>query len=359
MDEKIIKVLLIEDDEDDYIILRNILSGIGNVKYDLDWVKDRKEALGLIKDNDYDVFLMDYRLGEFTGIDLIDDLKQQGYETPIIMMTGQGNFETDMLAMKHGANDYLEKEKLDRRRLERAIRYAIQQSEMMKALKRSEKKLRALSTRILETQENERRSIARELHDSVGSDLAAIKYALEQKWSCMKERLSPDYGLPMEQIIELICRSIEEIRNISSNLRPSVIDDLGILAAIRSLCSEFQKIYSSIKIEHVLEIDEHDLPEPQKIVIYRLVQEALNNVSKHSGADNVQIHLTKNSNGIELCVQDNGQGFNKETILSDENEKEGLGLQGMKERTELSNGTFEIWSEKGKGTKILVRWPIY
>jgi signal transduction histidine kinase len=101
------------------------------------------------------------------------------------------------------------------------------------------------------------------------------------------------------------------------------------------------------------------LPEPQKIVIYRLVQEALNNVSKHSGADHVQIHLIKNSNGIKLCVQDNGRGFNKETILSDENEKEGLGLQGMKERAELSNGTFEIWSEKGKGTGILVRWPIY
>jgi len=340
MNKEPIKVLLIEDDEDDYIIFRNILSGIGNVRYDLDWVKGRDEALGLIQDKDYDVCLMDYRLGAFTGVELMEELVQQGYETPIIMLTGQGDFETDMLAMQQGAYDYLEKAKLDRRSLERAIRYTIQQSKMLKALKRSEKKLRALSTRILETQENERRFIARELHDSVGSDLAAIKYALEQKWSRMKDESSPDFGLPMEQLIDLACRAIDEIRNISGKLRPTVLDDLGILAAIRSLCSEFQKIYSSIKIEHLIDIQDYALPEPQKIVIYRLV------------------HLIKNSDRIELSVQDNGRGFDREAMISDENEKAGLGLKGMKERTELSNGSFEIWSEKGRGTRIRALWPV-
>lgn len=109
----------------------------------------------------------------------------------------------------------------------------------------------------------------------------------------------------------------------------------------------------------MIEIDEHDLPEPQKIVIYRLIQEALNNISKHSCADNVQIRLIKNSDWIELSVCDDGRGFNREAILANENENIGLGLQGIKERAEFSKGSFEVWSKQVKGTRILVRWPIY
>jgi signal transduction histidine kinase len=141
------------------------------------------------------------------------------------------------------------------------------------------------------------------------------------------------------------------------DLRPSILDDLGILATLTWFSREFPKTYSNIRIDKVIDIQENEVPDTLKTVIYRISQEALNNIAKHSNADLVRLSLEKKEGKIKLIIQDNGMGFNLEGILSTERSKRGLGLTSMRERTELSGGSFSINSTIGTGTIIEAVWP--
>jgi signal transduction histidine kinase len=300
---------------------------------------------------------MDYRLGKRDGIQLTRDFVRQGFRSPIIFLTGIGNHDVDIQAMKEGAKDFLEKANLRPELLERSIRYAVDHSKTLAALRETQKQLRFLSAKLLETQENERKLIARELHDSVGANLTAIKYGLEEKGLRMAKDNSNE-GIPLDQIISIVTDSIEEIQRISSDLTPPALDDIGILAAIQSLCREFQEVYKGIQIETRINIREEEVRETLKIIIYRIMQEALNNVFKHSGADTVRVALRKTGHLLELYIKDNGHGFEMKDTSSPEDQTGGMGLLSMTERTELSNGELEILSEKGRGTVIMARWPL-
>jgi signal transduction histidine kinase len=301
---------------------------------------------------------MDYRLGERDGIQLTGDFLRRGFQAPIILLTGLGSHDVDIKAMREGAVDYLEKNDLNPKLLERSIRYAIDHAKTLAALRESERQLRILSARLLEAQENERKIIAQELHDSIGSSLTALRYGLEEKLHRMGEESSPPEGISLEQLISIVRDTIDEAHKISSNLRPSALDDMGLLAAIRSTCRELQEVYEGIQIEIRIDLQEEDVQEALKIVIYRVLQEALNNVFKHSGAETVHVSLAKTERFLELSIKDDGQGFDPREKLAHGGETGGMGLLGMKERAELSNGTFEITSEKGKGTIIKAKWPV-
>ena len=161
----------------------------------------------------------------------------------------------------------------------------------------------------------------------------------------------------LKSIIPTVQQAIEESRRIQTNLRPSMLDDLGILTTLDWHCREFQKTFSHIRIEKEMDLSENDVPQSLKTVIYRISQEALNNIAKHSKADLITLSLRKNDGPIELTVQDNGQGFDMERIFSMESTRKGLGLGSMRERTELSGGAFTIESSQGKGTTIRASWP--
>ena len=128
----------------------------------------------------------------------------------------------------------------------------------------------------------------------------------------------------LETIIPILQENIEEARRIQLGLRPSILDDLGILPTITWFCREFQKTYSAIRIETEIEIEEEEVHPLLKTTIYRLMQEALNNVAKHSKADLVDLTLRKTTDKIELIIQDNGQGFDVGEALSVESTKEGI-----------------------------------
>jgi signal transduction histidine kinase len=162
----------------------------------------------------------------------------------------------------------------------------------------------------------------------------------------------------LEKIIDLVRETMEEAQRMATNLRPSILDDMGILAAIQWVARKFQEIYSNVIIKTDLGISEVDIPEPLKIVILRIVQEALNNIAKHSKADSIYVGLKRNGTGLELIVEDNGKGFHPEKIQSKSNPEGGMGLNGMRERAELYKGTFRIDSEKGKGSILQVFWPL-
>lgn len=358
MQKQVVKVLLVEDDEDDYVIIRDLLREIVGWRFDLEWVSRYQEALEKAKGTEYDICLLDYRLGEHNGLELLSHLQQMGLKTPIIILTGKGDQAIDLQAMRQGAYDYLEKGSLNSEHLGRSIRYAIEHSKTLEALKRSESQLRLLSAKLLEAQENERKIIAQELHDSIGASLTAIRYGLEEKLHRMGEKNAPSEGISLEQIISMVRDTMEETHRISSNLRPSILDDMGLLKTIGWLCRRFEEVYSGIRIEKAIEVKEEDVPEPLKIVIYRITQEATNNAAKYSKADTISISLSKTKDAIELSVEDDGRGFDRVPELSHDNQMGGMGLAGMKERAQLSNGSFEIVSGKGKGTVIRVRWPL-
>ncbi len=226
------------------------------------------------------------------------------------------------------------------------------------ALRESENQLRHLSFQLLSAQENERKSVAQELHDSIGQTLAAIKFGTEKAIEQLNERAWKTTKQPLEAVISMVQNGIEEVRRIQMDLRPSTLDDLGILATISWFCREFQTIYSEIHVEQQIDIQEDDVPDPLKTIIYRVLQEALNNVAKHSGADLVRLSLRRANGEIKLTIEDNGLGFDLEDVLSVESSKRGIGVSSMKERIELSGGSFAIESAPGAGTTIRGAWPL-
>jgi signal transduction histidine kinase len=223
-------------------------------------------------------------------------------------------------------------------------------------VKESKKQIRVLSSKLLEAEERERNLIARDLHDIIGSRLTAIKYSLE------KEIDEKDSGLTskkksLEKIVTLLQETIKENKRIYRSLRPPILDDLGILKTITWFLRQFQEIYSEIEITANLDAQEDEIPESLKIVIYRVLLEALNNVAKHCGQGNVQVGLTKEGDKLLLFIQDDGPGFNLEEAIESEEPTAGLGIASMRERVELFNGTYEIQSSKQKGTRIIASWP--
>ena len=237
------------------------------------------------------------------------------------------------------------------------IALGIQRQRAEEAFRRSGEELRLLSSQLLTAQETERGRIARELHDGIGQSLSAIKFRVEDALGQLAKGSTESTVSTLDNLIPLIQGTVEEVRRITMDLRPSTLDDLGILSTIAWLCREFQATYSTLEIKREISAKENEIPNALKIVIYRVLQEALNNVAKHSGADKVTISLRKKDNTIQLIIEDNGCGFDVEEALSVESSERGFGLGSMKERTELSGGTFIINSAKGSGTFVLASWP--
>ena len=225
-----------------------------------------------------------------------------------------------------------------------------------KVVQESKKQIRSLSSKLLEAEEKERKRVARDLHDIIGSSLTAIKYGLEKQIDDISRSQVPEIT-SLEQIVSKVQDTIKETKIIYRSLRPSILDDFGIIATINWSCREFQDVYAGIRIEKSLELQEEEVPESLKLVVYRLLQEALNNVVKHSGASLVRLSLRKKEGNLELSVEDNGQGFDLKEVISEESHISGLGLASMKERAELFGGSFEIFTRNRRGTTIRASWP--
>lgn len=226
------------------------------------------------------------------------------------------------------------------------------------ALRDSEKQLRHISSQLLSAQERERKRIAIELHDSVGQQLTAIKFGLESALRCVQKKREDTAMNRLETLLPIVRDTIREVRRISRDLRPSLLDDLGILITLDWFCREFQAVYTTIKVLKEIAIDEEEIPAPLKIIVFRIVQEALNNVAKHSGATTVRLSLASSGREIRLMIRDDGRGIDLEKDAAKEPSERGLGLASMRERTELLGGSFSVDSAPGGGTVICATWPI-
>jgi PAS domain S-box-containing protein len=218
-------------------------------------------------------------------------------------------------------------------------------------LKKAQDQLRRLSGSIMANQEKERAALARELHDEVGQVLTALR--MDSVWMLNRlEQTDPFAAKRAQTLRDLIDTTIDEVRNMALRLRPSVLDDLGLIAALEWHITDFEKrTGTSCVLKH------HDIPNVDDIVAtaaYRIVQEALTNVARHSSATHVEVTLRKEQDMLILAVVDNGLGFK----AFDLTKSEGLGMAGMRERASLAGGRLEIHSLPGKGTQVFCRLPI-
>ena len=196
-----------------------------------------------------------------------------------------------------------------------------------------EAQARALSAQLLQAQEDERRAIARELHDEVGQALSGI----------LLEAPSPSLRARLEDVID-------SLRRIALSLRPSMLDDLGLVAALEWQAREVGN-RTGLAIEICADDSAGDLPESHRTCIFRVAQEALRNCGRHSGATRVRVALEKAVRGVTLAIEDNGKGFRI-------GRTRGLGLLGMEERVSQLGGSFRLRSEPGRGTSVFAELPL-
>lgn len=208
-------------------------------------------------------------------------------------------------------------------------------------------------SRMLKVQENERRRLARKLHDDTIQSLLVIANRARGLESGDYGRLSPKARKQAEEILDMLLHTIDDVRRLSRDLRPSLLDNIGLLPALRWL-SESLTNQSSIRINLKVNGEEHSLPQEFEIIMFRIAQDALNNVVRHSSATTATVTLDFITSKFKLTVEDNGRGFIPPDNLADFSAKGKLGLQRMEQQARLLDGTFKVTSHPGKGTVITV-----
>ena len=231
----------------------------------------------------------------------------------------------------------------------------IRREEAEVALRASRNELMALSEQLIGAQEGERKRIAVELHDSVGQSLSAVKYTLERGLELLRQPKRGDSATVFELAVRRIQETAEGIRAISMNLRPKILDDLGAASAVQWFCRDFAEIYPSIAIVTELSVGDREVPDRLATVVYRCVQELLNNVAKHADARNVLVKLWLEDGLLTLQVRDNGVGLEHATA---ESRRHGSGLRNLRERAQMTGGVFNIARAPGRGTLAQLSWRL-
>jgi signal transduction histidine kinase len=210
--------------------------------------------------------------------------------------------------------------------------------------------LQQLSARLVEAQEEERRSIARELHDEVGQSLTGVLVEMANLSRLIRSGDTAALPGKADEIKKLVEESISVVRNLALLLRPPMLDDLGLVPALQWQAREISK-RSEARVKVAAEQVSDDLPEDVKTSVYRIVQEALHNCVQHSGASNVRVSIRQENGRLLLSVQDDGRGFRAR-------EDRGMGLLGIEERVAHFGGSFAIDSKPGHGTVLRVALPL-
>jgi PAS domain S-box-containing protein len=225
------------------------------------------------------------------------------------------------------------------------------------ARKESEKQIHQLSQQLIQAHEDERQMIARELHDTVAQELSVSKMKCDLIYN---ELLN---GRPPEaQRIQTICESLQktilDIRNMSYNLRPPELEELGLVETIYRFCEEFTQMWGVPVDFQAAGFKNLKLGHDDQINLYRLVQEGLTNIHKHAAADRVTVKLAAAFPNIILRIEDNGRGFDVQKRAAAADQEKRMGLRSMQERVNLMNGEMKLQSKPGRGTKVTIKLPI-
>jgi signal transduction histidine kinase len=341
-------VLIVDDEPSARETLVAMLEGEG---HDLQLAKDGIQALRMLKKLQPDRILLDVMMPAMDGFEVCRRIRAtpQLAEVPIILLTALDDRDSLLRGIESGADDFLSKP-ADRRELVARVR-TITRLNRYRTLIEQRENIRRMAEHVVAAQEEERQRISRELHDDLGQALTTHLIALRN--------LQQDLSLPVETFYErlqsLYDQSYEifvKLRSIARDLRPPVLDTLGLKVAMQTYCSEFTR---RTHLPVIFESDESvpDLPDAYNITLYRTLQEALTNVIKHARASQAWVDLSMEDDRVTLTVQDNGIGLG--TIQSGSN---GIGLAGLRERITIAGGILTVTSTPKRGTILSAQFPL-
>lgn len=272
-------------------------------------------------------------------------------------ITEQKRAETELARIRDELSERVRLRTAELSETVKALENEIDERKLMEEkLRRSQENLRQLSRKTMTMMESDRKTVAREIHDSLGGSLAAIKFHLED--TLLKYGENEAVVRALSKAVDYIQETIKDTKRISAGLRPTTLDDLGLQATVKWFCRQMAEYHPEIHFVTRIDIDESRIDEFQKIVIFRIVQEAMNNAVQHSEADTVWLNIILSGNWIGLEVKDNGCGFDTGRMFTEKHEAiSGYGLTSIRERAEICGGTFVIESSPGAGTSIRVKLP--
>jgi signal transduction histidine kinase len=343
------KILVVDDEPKSLYALQELLSSLGQ---DLMVAQSGEEALKLALKHDFAVILLDVRMPGIDGFETAKMIRgrERSKQTPIIFLTAQADEMNSMFrGYAVGAVDYLMKPVVPEV-LKSKVAIFVELHMKSERLRESEDKLRRLAAHLISVREEERAHIAREIHDELGQVLTGIK--MEVGWLA-KRLKEPALLEKTDSMSKLIDSTVQTVRKIATGLRPEMLDDMGLIAAVGWQAKDFQK-RTGIRCRTKLPPEGTKLDLDVSTTAFRIFQEILTNVARHSRATRVDIDLAVTEELLKLEVADNGVGIPD----SDLNGRKSLGLLGMQERALLFGGTVRISGTPGHGTGVSVQIPI-
>lgn len=355
----VLRLLLVEDSDEDAGLIARRLSDAG-LRFGLRRVRTGEELRAALRDP-FDLIISSLAQAEGGAAAVFDTLAARQRPIPVIIVSGPVADEAVVRAMKRGAADYLVKDRLAR--LPQAVMQAVEVARMRTCLERQHRRLEAalaraahLSKQLARTQEDERKVLARELHDELGQRLTSLNLVLYRLQPCLQDAKAAQLWCDAaRELSELF----DQVREMSAALRPPVLDHFGLEAAVRHLGD---RLLGRAGIDFSLEFA--GVPEAPgsliEITAYRVVQESLNNVIRHAGASRVVVEINAGADGeeMEIVVRDDGKGFDASVWPPQRAGVAGSGLCGMRERIELLGGRFALQSAPGGGTRVAVLLPL-
>jgi signal transduction histidine kinase len=353
---KEIRILLLEDNEADAELIQFALRQ-AEVPFTMTRVESEPDFLGQLDRQTPDVILLDYSVPGFNGLKALTMAQEKYPYLPSIFVTGTLGEEVVIDMLKSGATDYVLKTHLSRLgpAVERALRESKERMERKKAeerLRKSHNQLKALSMYLQYVREDERSRISRQVHDELGQALTGLK--MDLFW--LSSRVPKDLRPVLEKTKAMaahIDSTIQSVRRIATELRPGILDDLGLVPAIEWQAQEFQQ-RTGIKCKVTSLLPEGMLDEDLNTAFFRIFQETLTNVIRHAQAKRVEVVLKQIDNALSMEVRDNGRGITEAEI----NNTHSIGLLGMRERAALLGGEVNFHGEPGRGTTVQVIIPL-
>jgi signal transduction histidine kinase len=341
--------ILIVDDEP--TARETVVAMLEGEEYDLQLAKDGMQALEMLEHVQPDLILLDVMLPGMDGYDVCRRIRATPRlaEVPVIMLTALDDRDSLLRGIESGADDFLTKP-VDGRELQARAR-TITRLNRYRTLMEQRENIRQMAGRVVAAQEEERQRISRELHDDLGQALTTHLLALRN--------LQEDLTIPVEQMFarlqSLYDQSYEvfvKIRRLARDLRPPVLDALGLRVAMQTYCTEFtRRTHLPVMFEADASLPE--LPDAYNITLYRTLQEALTNVVRHAQASQVWVELSVDDDQLSLTVQDNGIGMDEQTARAN-----GIGLAGLRERITITGGALNISSTPKRGTVLSAQFPL-
>lgn len=366
-----INILIVDDEPKNLAVLESILDDPG---YRLVRAESADQALLALLVEEFALLILDIRMPGMTGIELAQMIKQRKKTArlPIIFLTAYYNEDQHVLeGYGSGAVDYLHKPvnpailcskvsvfaELHRKTRDLAEANRALLAEVAER-RRAEEQLRALTHRVVQAQETERESVALDLHDN----LTQLLCALCIRSQILAEKIpGHDDALPKIEVLqlrEMLGHAASEVERIARNLRPGVLEVLGLEAVLRATSTEFaERTGLAVTLDSV-ELQQR-LPIRTEVALFRILQEVLSNVSRHAQARHVTLTLTQPDDVVQLTIKDDGIGFDPDLHSTKKNGESSLGLLGMIERANSVGGDLRIASTPGTGTEINVRFPLH